>query len=226
MPVYAIFQILSTPASTASSPQQLSAETVLQWKVLPYSITLGYIIPTILSCWPLFSPKTHRIAVLLWGCYPLYILLCQKVLTRSIAQFKPSPPSKKSKDETTHAWKILQSTYVFGIRCIALTYVWSMTLLLTCYLFPSIFTTQAIRELSFRDVLFPTWPPAGLNVKGQNVDSLLEGFHILLKWDLLTGCWAGAIMAICKLWDTRLVSFTSSFPFELYQHSIMLMTYP
>lgn len=212
MPFYCILHILSRPVQTPT-PKRPSDSTVLQWRLIPFSTALGYGIPTIIGCIPNLSPKTHRLAIQSWGVYPLFVLLTQEILfyifsrssvptsSSSSQMSKPTTPPK-SRPAPLNA-------YVFAISWSALTYIWTMSLLLTCIFFPSLFSPSAQQNFSLREFFIPAFP-SGPGWEAPQVGSLVESLHTLLKWDILTGCWAACIWVVTGSWDARTVSFWSS----------------
>jgi hypothetical protein len=83
MPTYCIISLLTGPRLLDSpSPQpQIKSSSIPGLRVLPWSITLGYIIPTILMCSWSFSNTVHQYLLAFWQPFPLWVALFQIIFS-------------------------------------------------------------------------------------------------------------------------------------------------
>jgi hypothetical protein len=125
---------------------------------------------TQLQSLPSLSSFSHRLAIAAWSIYPLILAGVQCILVFILSS------SNNSEVSTQPTFPVLKSTYLFGIRCSALTHVLTMSIIITCLLFPSLFagSTRSSVE-SFSGFWFPGWPAGILlpfGAKGKMVGSL------------------------------------------------------
>lgn len=86
MPIYSLLYLLATgakPASTSSLPHTSSARI----RALPFSIVLGYLIPT-MAMWissRIADTVTHQYLVAAWQIFPVYIAISQFLLSRLLS---------------------------------------------------------------------------------------------------------------------------------------------
>lgn len=83
MPTYCIISLLTGPRLFNSlSPQsQIKSSSIRALRVLPWSMTLGYIIPTILMSSRSFSSTVHQYLLAFWQPFPLWVALFQIIFS-------------------------------------------------------------------------------------------------------------------------------------------------
>ena len=80
MPIYGAVHLLTS--STAREDRSLLRKSVQMRKIssldtLPWSLTLGYVLPAVMMSLPVFSSKTHQFLVVVWQLYPVWIVILQ-----------------------------------------------------------------------------------------------------------------------------------------------------
>lgn len=169
-PAFPLFCFVELLSSTKAKPKP-SADTIKQWKVLPISLTIGYIFPSLLMVLPIFSHETHKNVTRGWALFPLFVLGVQELLVYLLPNTNSSPMNK-----VEEAWSTRQQTYLTVIRLSALTYFSGLALMTTCKLFPALFKEEVVESLRFGRLfdLSSLWGT-------RKVDTLQEGMLGLLQ---------------------------------------------
>jgi hypothetical protein len=83
MPTYCIISLLSGPRLLVSpSPQpQIESSSIRALRSLPLSMTLGYIIPTILMCSRRYSSTVHQYLLAFWQPFPIWVAFFQIIFS-------------------------------------------------------------------------------------------------------------------------------------------------
>jgi hypothetical protein len=83
MPAYCIVSLLTGPRLLDSpSPQpQIESSSIRALRILPWSMTLCYIIPTILMCSRSFSGTLHQYLLAFWQPFPIWVALFQIIFS-------------------------------------------------------------------------------------------------------------------------------------------------
>jgi len=110
MPLYALLSLLSSSSRTTP----LSPSNSASLATLPYSLVLGYLLPTLLMAIPSphVSNTTHQRLVALWQIFPIYIALLQQLLPLLIPKPQAgttSPSATKSRIDGLFRFLILLS---------------------------------------------------------------------------------------------------------------------
>ena len=96
MPTYCIISLLTSPRllGSSSSQPQIKSSSIGALRVMPWSMTLGYIIPTILMCSRSFSSTIHQYLLAFWQPFPLWVALFQVIF--SVGTSGSLPPSHQT----------------------------------------------------------------------------------------------------------------------------------
>ncbi|KAL8780368.1 MAG: hypothetical protein Q9213_006512, partial [Squamulea squamosa] len=173
------------------------------------AFTLSYLLPTFLVMLP--SPKytswtVHQYIMAVWEFYPvpfkvLQVVLARYVFTKVLASSSPSsvvpaatvpaaaskkdakssqsqPPLAAQKATNLH---LLRRTYLFAASVAIITHIITLTLALSTYFFPSLFSPAALSNISLlpSDVFLPVSPLQNTPVK-----NLGEGLYHFLVWNM------------------------------------------
>jgi hypothetical protein len=187
-PLYLALHLLTSPVAklfpgTSTKPLHVST---IDLKILPISVFLGYVIPSILMILPtpnVVSAVAHQRYIAVWQAFPI----CNVVAHWTIKALTGTPsktPAPSGAAYLASANQIYTSTIVL---C-AVTHlpVLAITLLPSSF-FPwdsAIFTT------TFTNVFIPHLP-----LLSQKVPDLTTGVHTFLQWDVHIGLTAFVLWA-------------------------------
>lgn len=167
-------------------------------RILPASITLGYILPTILMTLPsptIVSSTTHQRLIAFWQPFPLWTVwahwLIRSTLTwLSTKVYGSKPPSRNTPLGASYLTNA-KHVYRFVLTlCICTNLpVLILTLTPSC-IFPIPSLLHTLTTSTFSQTYIPYLP-----LLSYQVSSLAEGVHTFLIWDLYIGsfaflCWA------------------------------------
>jgi hypothetical protein len=193
IPIYLFIHLLTSPV--ASSFPGKYASSVLRVSpvdlaILPFSITLGYIAPSILMALPaplVVSPNLHQQLIALWQPFPLWTTLIQWFLEFVYLLFsgESSKPAASKADSLGASYlKAAKYPYLFVVVFCAITH---LPVLAISALSPSFFENAPaeIIRLSQSD-LYGVYVPRA-PIYGLKLGSLAEGIQHFLVWDLYIG---------------------------------------
>lgn len=203
IPVYLFIHLLTSPAASSFPGKHASSVLLVSpadLEILPFSIILGYIVPSVLMALPssLVSPTLHQQFIALWQPFPLWTALIQwtgKFVYSLLAG--GASKSNTSQAASLGASYLSAAKYAYGfvlVFCI----ITHLPVLAIAVLPPSTFENSAAEliRLSQSDV-FGVYVPRS-PVLGLKLPSLAEGVQNFLVWDLYIG--ASSIL----LWATLL----------------------
>ncbi|RAL58541.1 hypothetical protein DID88_003989 [Monilinia fructigena] len=204
VPLYLFIHLLTSPVAKpfpgtyANSVLLISS---IDLKVLPLSIILAYIVPSILmglDAPSIVSGPTHQKLIAFWQPFPIWTIIIQWTL-RSFFRFLGSrltskdtkqPPAPLGASYLSNA----KHVYRFLLTICALTHL----PVLLIALIPASAITDILPKLApyaslnFFDIYVPYFPfPLS-----QRVSNLASGSHVFLQWDLTTGSMALLLWAI------------------------------
>ncbi len=202
-PLYLFMHLLTSPTSkpytSANANSDLFVSTY-DLAIIPISVTLGYIIPSLLMIFPAYAPiasPTHQYLVAFWQAFPLWAmlvqwtlrLLCTLVLGEDTAtKTGKSPQTAASRKYLNYAGWV----YTFVLTLCVVNHLPALLLsLLPLGIIPKSMPALAyLARASFKSAFIPPLP------LGQPIQGLAEGVHIFLLWDMYIGSAAGLLWAI------------------------------
>lgn len=201
IPIYLFIHVLTSPA--ASSFPGKYASSVLHvspvdlW-IVPFSITLGYLVPSALMALPapsVVSPNLHQQFIALWQPFPLWTALIQWTFSSICALCASNAIPGKGDSLGATYLRAVKYPYIFVIVFCTLTH---LPVLAISALPPSFFENAPAElvRLSKSDLLgvYVPHPP----IYGVKLGGLAEGVQNFLVWDLYTG------LTSVLLWATLL----------------------
>jgi hypothetical protein len=202
-PLYLFIHLLTSPASkpfTSADTSNALFVSTYDLAIIPISVTLGYIIPSLLTIFPAYSPiasPTHQYLVAFWQAFPLWTmlvqwtlkLLCILILGQDTAtKTEKSPQTTASTTYLNYAGRVYTFVLVF---CMATHLPAVLLSLLPLDIIPKSMPALAyLARTSFTSAFIPPLP------LGQPVKDLAEGAHVFLLWDMYIGSAAGLLWAI------------------------------
>lgn len=202
-PLYLFIHLLTSPTTKPSASTLASSVlfvSTYDMAILPVSVTLGYLIPSLLTVFPTFSAVAspgHQYLVAFWQAFPLWTLLVQWALKLlciliigkdSTSTTEKMPYSVASRTYLKYASRV----YTFSLAfCVATCLPAVVLSLLPPDIVPDTMPGIAyLARTSFTSTFIPPLP------LGQPIRNMAEGVHIFLLWDMYIGSVAGLLWAI------------------------------
>ena len=210
-PLWLFAHLLTSPVSKpfpgahASSVLLVSS---LDLKILPISITLSYLLPSILMALPspeFFTPETHQRLLALWQAFPLLTVLIHRIVhsttNRLTHYFFPTDPH--SRPPTPLGTSYLHNTqhiYRFVLTLCTLTHLPVLLLaLFPATLLPSLSPLDPFTSSPFLTLLNQT--PSTIFIPqlpfpNQKASGLAQGVQIFLQYDIYIASSAFILWAV------------------------------
>jgi len=195
VPLYFFLHLLTSPtAKLSKNNTNVLIISGLDLAIIPVSLLLGYILPSILMCLPV-STTAHQQFIAFWQPFPIWTIMIQSTI-RFFA-------SRLSKRETRTSTKSAEESYldaaapryrlVFGLCMITHIPVIAIALLSPTTLLGYSPTLTRFLQSTFSDIFIPY----GLDTN-YKVSSLAAGALNFLHWDFYVGgtafiVWASAL---------------------------------
>jgi len=97
---------------------------------IPFSMLIGYWVPTILMSMPLSNNQLHQCFGGAWQRHPIWIILVQQLLSvLRTSLIKPVGVSKQGPSHSLHASKILNRTYLLAFGTAAVIHTASLAIM-------------------------------------------------------------------------------------------------
>lgn len=189
MSLYVTVHLFTSP--TASKPTSGNINmSLVQVKILPWSVLAGYILPSLFMVVPETSlgflpSKQHGIAF--WQPWPVYIFLFQFGLSTLSGWF-----CKRDKSQlVSQNRSALRYVYAFAFACAAIPHMATWSISLTALTFPTLFNPTIASTLTPGNVFANKFPWSSARP-----ESLGFGALWLLQWDHLIGAGATLLWAM------------------------------
>ncbi|KAI9743460.1 MAG: hypothetical protein M1818_002772 [Claussenomyces sp. TS43310] len=199
MPWYCFTKLshLSHRSMTNTSPkirQEKVSSLITAMKVVPWSMAIGYVIPTILICIPGFSSPTHQHLIAFWQNFPLWVVLLQLSLETLVTSLHTISPLRQA--QTVYI-PSASCAYNLAFAASALTHTLTISIVTMACCFPHIFAPKTARALQPWNVLIPPrWD------RKKQIGSMAEGAQNFLLWDYYVGTGAAMLWAVAVVWDS------------------------
>ncbi|KAK2749202.1 hypothetical protein FQN57_006817 [Myotisia sp. PD_48] len=194
-----------------------SSELVL----LPFSLTLGYIIPSIFFGLPspnVISYASHQAAIAVWTPFAVWVGVSQRVLSTISSTIFPSKKSSTQLPSDIAASSLCALRYVYGFFFIgsALVHIATVTISITAVLFPMIFAPGYAEFFHPSHLLFPS------NLS--HVDTIGKGVQNFMQWDQIIGYSSVLIWAGTMYWNGHVGKLSGLKDFILVTARVLLYT--
>ncbi|KAH7417676.1 hypothetical protein BKA64DRAFT_658555 [Cadophora sp. MPI-SDFR-AT-0126] len=206
VPIWLFIHLLTSPVSKPSPGTQANSVLLISpWdlRILPASITLSYIVPTILMGLDFpstVSTLTHQRLIALWQPFPLWTVLIHFILKLTL-QSVSTIFSSSTENDITSSKTPLGTTYLnsakhvyrFILTLCMLTHLPILILsLIPASLIPPTFPTLHTRSQQTPLTIYIPYLP----LSSHKVSSLTEGVHTFLLWDVYIGSFAFLLWGI------------------------------
>ncbi|KAG4416901.1 hypothetical protein IFR04_009979 [Cadophora malorum] len=200
VPIWLFIHLLTSPISkpfSGTHSNSILLISPLDLRLLPFSVTLSYIVPTILMAldYPsTVTTLTHQRLIALWQPFPLWTILVHYTLKTTLSTLSSSSNTTKnnttsrlqSSPGTTYL-KTAKHIYRFTLTICILSHLPILLLsLLPPTLIPSTYPSlHTMSQESPLSVYIPPFPSPS-----SKISSLAEGVHTFLIWDVYIGSFA------------------------------------
>lgn len=197
-PIYFSIHLETSPTArpttekTKEETPSVLATATRSLKYLPFSIVLGYVIPSIflgLSAPGAVSYASQQAAIAVWTPFPVWVCLAQFLFTWCDANLS-SGTAKSAVESQKDYLQALRAVYAFALAGSAAVHIGTIATSVSTVLFPAIFASGYRSEFAPANLLFP---------KNEKVGSIGAGVLNFMQWDQ----WIGYTALL--LWVLRLL---------------------
>ena len=209
MPTYYGMHLLF---SSTKSIRPLDVPSIL---ILPISIMLGYILPTVLMSLPWLDPSVHQYLVAIWQVFPLWITMLQYALKKAYSYLSHHHKSEIGRFPASEI-KSLDRVYRFSFAPAMLTQVLTVGLI-ACAQSDAPFNLLSDHDITFCGVFLP--PNFRQEVQ---IRDMIQGAHGMFQYDQYVGSLAAIVWAV----TVRLDASEASMSFrQLVELTLQVISY-
>lgn len=187
MPLYLLLHLSTSSTVTSPTPTNIAIE-IPKLSSIPISMTLGYVVPSILMALPapsVISFETKQYAIAIWQAFPIWVELFQQAISTYVflrtfdVIDRFSPPTM---DTNVRVSTALTTVYVFALALAGLTHIPTITLTAVSVFFPDLFA------LEYKGVFDPkrVFIPAGIS-PATKMSTIAAGALNLMQYDEFIG---------------------------------------
>lgn len=205
IPTYFLIHLLTSPVAKAFTPPASSNVLLVpanDLAVLPYSITLGYVIPSLLMALPapaVVSQNTHQVFIAFWQAFPVWTMIAHYTLAFSnstTAITVASSPAKEANSTPQSAYlRSARHVYNFAFGLCIATHLPVVIPAILPGLVPVFLPFLNGKSSGFPSLSSIFLPPSPFGHQA-TTHSLAAGVHIFLQWDLYVGSTACLVWAV------------------------------
>jgi len=210
-PLWLFVHLLTSPVAKpfpGTHANSVLLVSPLDLKLLPISITLSYLLPSILMAVPspeYFTPETHQYFLALWQAFPLLTVLIHRILfsitSRLSSYFFPADPhTRPPTPQGTSYLHNAKHIYRFVLTLCIVTHLPIFLLsVFPASLLPQLSPLDPLASSPLLTVLAQT--PSSVFIPSlvsptQKISSLAEGVQAFLQWDIYIASTAFILWAI------------------------------
>jgi hypothetical protein len=180
-PVWSIVQLWKSPVSRlAAQPAAQKAELVTmdaaKLSVYPFSLIMGFIVPTALAGWPdLLGFGTRQIVIALWQFFPFWVALWQFDIMVFVSAYDLVPPAATSAGNPRYA----NRAYAAILALTAATHLTTLAYIVFPEQLHGLFPGLDVSSITVAGALIPGPVSGPVQIK-----HLAEGVLTLLQYDM------------------------------------------
>jgi hypothetical protein len=175
IPFYLALHLWTSPSVAGTQPEKLLVSS-LQAILVPFSVSIGYVVPVVLLILPSPSPVTleaKQISLTLWNIYPIVVSAISFTLSVMGSAIFSHGLTKKNTLSSTRL------VYAFAFYLATITHVASWSISLSSLLFPTLYSSEILLDLHPAKVFLPIF--------SHEATPWPLGMHRLLQWDNFVG---------------------------------------
>ncbi|KAL2802397.1 hypothetical protein BJX63DRAFT_437922 [Aspergillus granulosus] len=199
-PIYFVYHLTSSPTNTRHTQQTLLT-AARNLKLLPASVLIGYILPSIWIAIP--SPvaqsyASQQAAIAVWTPFPVWVSLAHTILTiGEVTLFNSASEKIVARSSPAESRDIynsaLRAVYLFAIAGCAIVHIGTVATSLSALLFPTIFGAGYTEYFAPNTLLFPQ--------NSSSVASIGAGVLNFMQWDQWIGYTAVLSWVLKSYWS-------------------------
>ena len=196
IPLYLFIHLSTSPTVSSNDPNHFHID-LPNLLSIPFSIAIGYILPTVLAALPspsVISFDLKQAFMAIWQMFPLSFQLLQLAIPYLLASFYPPSLSRNSLIPKRQGLGALRVVYIFMLTMAASTHLATLTLLFTSRFFPALFAIPFIGIFKPASVFWPVT----MSVSHQ-VSSIGSGAMLMIQYDEIIGSVAVVLWALFLL---------------------------
>ncbi|KAI9730111.1 MAG: hypothetical protein M1834_006103 [Cirrosporium novae-zelandiae] len=189
IPLYLAIYMFTSPLAKPSPKAQDINVSISHLRVIPVSIFLGYIVPSVMMC--IKAPtyitiEQQQSLIAFWQLFPIWVAIIHFFLERVYSILIPHAGGSTSRAEAH------RTIYIIGFAIAVATQSIALGISFSTYLFPDVFTE------SYRLAMAPSrvWTPTQSLFSDHKISSIGEGVLCFLQWDEVCGSIAFLIWAV------------------------------
>lgn len=194
MPVYLVIHLSTSPTVLSNKPIDFYVG-LPKLASIPFSLTIGLILPTVMMALPAPSVLTYnrkQIFIAIWQFFPIWVELTQQITSLvmsnlSVTTDKPWPAKKGQNSQWTST---MRSVYLFLLSVAGITHISTMTLIAASKFFPGLFASDFVGIFNPCNVFLPQSITASTKMP-----SLGDGAFQFLQYDFIIGSTALSVWA-------------------------------
>ena len=192
MPLYLILHLSTSPTVSSHDPGDHSVD-LPNLLSIPFSIAIGYIIPTILAALPAptaISIDHKQTFMASWQMFPLWVGLLQLAIPRFISKVCLSRDVQKSFSSRKGWLSILRIVYIFLLTLAATTHIATLTICFASTFLPDLLAPGFGGVFSLSNVFWPRTISAS-----HKMSSIGAGAVLMIQYDEILGSLAVVLWA-------------------------------
>lgn len=193
IPLYFVTHLSTSPTVSSRKRDDFLPTGSIDLSSLPYSVALGFILPSVAMALPAPSVVSHerkQLFIAIWQVFPLYIALFQQIIP-SIRRYFVKPYIIENEIYKKRTVGTMRTAYTLMLTVATITRVSAWTVPLSSILFPSIFAPDTVNSLTPLAVFKPAAVTASVKMP-----SIAAGSLLFLQHDEMVGAAATVIWSL------------------------------
>ncbi len=197
MPIYLLIHLSTSPTILSRKPSEFYL-ALPKLASIPFSLTIGFVLPTILVALPAPSVLTFdrkQIFIAVWQFFPIWVELVQQIMPFVMSGLGINAgKSSTLKTGPNAQWlRTMRAVYIFLLSTAGITHLSTITLMAVSKFFPGLFASEYVGIFNPSQVFLPQSITASIRMP-----SLGDGAFLLLQYDFIVGSvalsvWASAL---------------------------------
>lgn len=199
MPLYCYVRLIATQGdSNQVTPATFATVSDSAIRIIPFSLIVGYVVPSVVMCWPSLSGQSRQIAVAIWQNFPLWVCLVQ-VAAQNICGNAVSSKIKDAAYRPRVTRSAVSQTYTIALTVCTAIHLAASLPIIAASLFPDMeFSPLTSAALHWKHFLSaPKWTTT------IRIDGIADGAGNFLRYDYYIGTLAALIWAAVACWNVQ-----------------------
>ncbi|PGH00653.1 hypothetical protein AJ80_09143 [Polytolypa hystricis UAMH7299] len=200
MPLYCYVRLLATQRdSNQASPAAFAKVPDSAIRIIPFSLIVGYVVPSIIMCWPSLPGQSRQFAVAFWQNFPLWTCLVQ-ASAQKICDNAVSSKSQDSAHRLAATRSAVSQTYTISLIIYTAIHIAASLPIIAASLSPDmLFSASTGAALHWKRFLIPPMWTSTVQISG-----IADGAGNFLRYDYYIGTLAALIWAAVSFCDIQM----------------------